>query len=284
MDLHKRLSASFLQKHPAEAARLLEGMSGQQAAAVLGAVPTQAAAASVGVMEPYSAAGTLGLLPAYTAAGIAGQLPVDTAAGILRRMDETSRDALLQEVPSAAAEPLRRLLAHAEESAGALMDPLVLTVPEDLTAGEALARIRKEPKHATYYIYVLNREQGLSGVVTLRRLMLARPGEPVSSIMRTDVARVPAAAGHDVIKRHPAWRSVHALPVVDREGRFLGAIRYETLRRLEDAGRSAAHGSGAFSAAMTLGELTWIGMMHVLGGIVAPIASGGRTDPRKEKP
>ena len=55
--------------------------------------------------------------------------------------------------------------------------------------------------------------------------MGAWTGKPVVCLRVTDT--------HAVVLRHAAWRSLHALPVVDASGALVGLVRYETLRRLE---------------------------------------------------
>jgi magnesium transporter len=160
----------------------------------------------------------------------------------------------------AAIRSLRRLLENEPHTAGALMDPLVLALPEDLSAAEALERIRREPEHAMYYIYIVDADGRLTGVVNVRELMLAANDSLLRNIMAAKPDSLPAHAGREAIVSHPAWQKVHALPVVDRQGELLGAIRYEIVRRLEaDLGMSARSGRDR-ATALALAELYALGI------------------------
>ena len=81
----------------------------------------------------------------------------------------------------------------------------------------------------------------------------------------------------NAILAHPAWREAHSLPVVDRQGLYLGAIRYRTLRRLES--ESARHRARQDShTAEALGDLFSTGMEGLLGAftnIAVPDIAGG---------
>ncbi len=114
------------------------------------------------------------------------------------------------------------------------MDPEVLALPSDLTARSALQRVREAASFARYNLYVVDREQRLVGVLNLRELLRARAGDLLSELMVRDPMRITAAADRATLLAHPAWQRVASLPVVDDDGRYLGAVRYRTLRELEN--------------------------------------------------
>jgi Mg/Co/Ni transporter MgtE len=151
------------------------------------------------------------------------------------------------------------------------MDPQALALPEDLAASEALARIRRAPRNALYYLYVVDRDGHLVGVINLRELMLAAPETLLSATMARNVACLSARADLVVIVAHPGWRHFHALPVVESDETFVGVIRYETLRRLEDAANRQP-ASEAASTVANLGELCWIGFGGILAGLAGAIS------------
>ena len=152
------------------------------------------------------------------------------------------------------------------------MDPQVLSLADDLTAKEALDLIRHSPEHARYNLYIVDREQVLVGVLNLRELLLARPPERISAFMHTRVHRLPAHADRRAIVAHPGWQEVHALPVVDAGGIFLGAIRFGTLRKIEDTlrGGTSADGSATIDA---LGDLFSVGVAGVIDGLATTVTT-----------
>ena len=132
------------------------------------------------------------------------------------------------------------LLIYAEDTAGALMDPQVITAFEQEPVHQVLARLQRNPAHALYYLYVVADDQRLVGVVNMRELMGARPDALLASVCTRHVASIAASATWQTVVEHSAWGSVHALPVVDTAGRFVGVLRYETVRALERRRASAA--------------------------------------------
>lgn len=283
MDTERLLSQWFAEDHPSDAAAILERLKPGETAAYLDQLPPRHAAALLQCMvSPYAAECMAQLSPQRFALAVEA-LPLDTAAALLRRLDRPNQERLLEQAPSDVANLLRRLLRYPEASAGALMDPRALALPADITASEALTRVRRSPRHAHYYLYVVDREQKLVGVLNLRELMLAAPRSPLASVMRSEVATMPASAGRLAIVEHPAWHDVHALPVVDDQGVLLGALRYETLRELEGKSEPDTAAAGAISAVLTLGELCWVGLAGVLTDLSTTLgAVNSATETEKE--
>jgi magnesium transporter len=263
------LSQAFLESHPRDGAVILERLPAEEAAAFLEKTPPELAARVFEPMAPLAATGCLARLSPECAVAILTALPLNAAAGLLRRLDANVRERTLAYAPADLSMSLRRLLQYPERTAGALMEAEALALPGDIRVGEARARLRHAPHSLLSYLYVVDREQRLIGVLTLRELMLAPPKTMLSSAMRSHVLRLLAQADYASILAHPGWRDFHVLPVVDDSGVFVGVIRHEKIRRLEDtAGRS---GSQAVSTMLSLGELYWIGLTGMLAGVAATI-------------
>jgi magnesium transporter len=265
---------AFVEMHPADAARVLERLAVADVAALFAQTPAASAAVVVAQMTPAAASDCLTAMEPSGAAAIVDRLPTDAAADLLRRMADANRTDLLSRLSPAEAAALRSVLAYPPDCAGAFMDPRAQAVPDDVTVADALARIRRAPHHLLYYVYVIDRSRRLAGVLDLRELMLARPGQVLADTMRRPVASVPASATRAALVAHPGWRDFHALPVVDRDSTFVGAIRYQTLRALEDAAGQRAGARDAMAAAFALGELYWLGLTGVLEGVASAIGQG----------
>jgi len=269
-----RLVRRFLEAHPVDAARVMDRYTGPLSAAVLAELPAARVAPVIGAMSDHVAAECVAGLDPAKGTAVLGELDLDQTSALLRRMSEGQRDRLLDAMPSDQAAHLKRVLAFPPVSAGGLMDPKVLSVPDSLTAGEALERVRTAPHLALYYLYLFDGSSRLSGVVNLRELMLAAPETVLTGMMATNVDRLPAASDWKAILVHPGWTEYHALPVVDDGGRFVGALRYETLRRLEGQARTELPSA---SLAASLGELYWVGLSGILRGLGQAAATGGWT-------
>jgi len=271
MEVDRLLSRTFVEAHAPDAAAILERIDAGEAAAFLLEVSPRDTAAVLQRMTPTAGADCLAQLPAGQAAAVLAEVPLDGATLLLRRMDAPARAAVLASLPGLMAERLTLLLRYPEGTAGALMDPRALALPHEIPVGEALARVRHAARDVLYYLYVVDRAQTLVGVLNLRELMLAARKTSVASVMRPHVARLSARADRTTILAHPGWREFHALPVVDEAGLFLGVIRYETVRRLEEDRAPNGQGGDALATVLTLGELCWHGMALVLADLAAGV-------------
>lgn len=265
------LCRAFADAHPDDAALALERLPAPDVAGLLDELPPRTSARVFDQMAPTAAADCLARMRPAAAAALVADLRPDLAAALLRRVDPAAQATVLDRLPEDDAGSLRTLLRYPEGTAGALMDPRAPAVADDLTAGEALTRIRRAPSHILYYLYVVDRARRLVGVVDLRELMLARPREPLAAVMHQSVARLSAGMTRPAILAHPGWRHFHALPVVDEDSALVGAIRYQTFRKLDDDAREGARGTDASAAVFALGELYWLGLSGLLDGLASVV-------------
>lgn len=264
------LAREFIAAHPDDAARVVERHPVPEASELLAGLPPEESGLVLEQMAPATAAECLAAMPPTNAGEVLARLSIDRAAGLLRRLPSDVAQRLLDQAPAPVlAAALRMLVAHPEGSAGALVDPTVLAVPSEMRARDALETVVREASHALYYVYAVDRAHRLVGVLTLRELMLAPPEAALSEVMHVEVERLRASAELPEIVGHPGWREHHALPVVDEDAKFLGALRYSTLRRLERSGADGNGRSPALEAAISLGELYWFGLSSVLEGMAA---------------
>lgn len=267
MNLETRLATDLVAAHPLEAARVFERLRARDVAALLERLEIEPGARALRQMALHSAAAVVAELSQGWASEILERLPTEFAALLLRSVDAAARERLLATLSSRRARELRSLLAFPEKTAGSLMDPEILALPQDLTAKAALVRVREAASHARYNVYVVDRDQVLVGVINLHELLMARPGDLLSSLMQSAVHRLAARASRHDIVSNPGWRTVHALPVVDERGRYLGAVRYRTLRQLEEELRGAL--SEETTTARALGGLFRAGASAMLEAMVA---------------
>jgi magnesium transporter len=257
VDASTRIASRFLIAHPQDAARLCERLLPADVAELLSNAPAAAAAPILQHLTPAVAAGVLPLLPADRRAYLLEQLPLDLAASILRRMSGPERAPLLAALPEKIASALSALLRYPEHTAGALMDPAVLSLPDDIQASQARNLIRRSAQQLLYYVYVVNREHRLIGVLTLPQLLFSDPRELLAALMKTPVERLLARADRAAILAHPGWSNWHALPVVDEHEVLLGMIRYETFRRVQQEAAPNLQLREALGLALGMGELYW---------------------------
>lgn len=133
---------------------------------------------------------------------------------------------ILQELPEEARERVAYVLGFPEGSAGRLMDPAYLALPEETQAEEALERVRAstlDPEDLEV-VFVLGPGRVYKGFVPLSRLVKAPPAKPLGAMAEGQDLLVSAYAREDEAARLFLARGLNLLPVVDREGRLLGVI------------------------------------------------------------
>jgi magnesium transporter len=284
MQPDERLALGFMEAHPDGAARLLERAEPAEAAALLGDVPARVAAGVLRLMSPAAVAGCAAAMPVEGLVAVVAELPLDAAAAVMHRLDPERRDAVLTRLPVTAETPLRRVLAYGPYTAGALADPLALALPEDLTVGEAQRRLRGRGEHLFYYLYIVSRDQVLVGVLDLPELMSARPKDTLAAAMRRAPIRVEAGTGFATLAAHPAWQELDALPVVDGEGRLVGAIRHMAVRRLEAELGLRARNESVLATLVGLSELYWAGLAGMFPRVASAVLATQSPSPEPGPP
>lgn len=233
MKLEQHLTLGYFQAHPVEAARHLESLGPQEVGMLLEALPGEDIAHVLEHCLPVSTAKILGKLPEDLSADVLSAMNATSAIGVLRQFEEGSRYAILERMDNSMGATLRRALRYAPNTAGSLADPQVFTLPQDILVEEAISRLRTYGQKAMYYLYVIDRDGKLEGVVTLRQLLLDSSVHSVGTLMENQITTLSAEADLEEILNHPEWSRFHTLPVVDRWGTFFGALRYRMLRRIE---------------------------------------------------
>lgn len=265
MTADERVAAAFVGRHPDEAARVLDRAPPVDVAAFLAGIPADTAAAVFRALGPAPAAACADALTNESLAGIVDALPLDAAGATMRGIEPSRRDDVLSRLGEARRDQLRATLAYPDHTAGALADPLVLSISDDLDVSEAQKQLRGPRQHLLPYLYVVTRERRLVGVLALSELVAARPRMRIAAVMRQPVVRLDAYAEVATVAVHPAWHDYDALPVVDSADRLVGAIRHKTVRRL-----SRAVGKPMLATLVGLSELYWAGLAGMLSTITPP--------------
>ncbi len=233
MEIEHHLTLGYFQAHPVEAARHLESLGPEEAGLLLKMLPGEDIAQVLEHCLPVSTAKILGELPHGLSGNVLSAMNATSAIGVLRQLEETIRHDILERLDNSMGATLRRALRYSPNTAGSLADPQVFTLPPDIPVEEAISRIRTYGQKAMYYIYVIDRDGKLEGVLTLRQLLIDMSDHLVGTIMESQLTTLSAEANLEEIIKHPEWSRFHTLPVVDRWGTFFGALRYRMLRRIE---------------------------------------------------
>jgi magnesium transporter len=157
-------------------------------------------------------------------------LPPDDAADILGDMPPERLAEMLDQLPESLAKQINQLLSYDPQTAGGLMTTRYFVLDDTCTVAEALQRIRRAGTAETvFYLYVVDAEHRLVGVVSLRQLVMAEPDTLLHNLMETDVISVTTDEDQAHIARLITQYDFLALPVVDRLHRLVGIVTVDDI-------------------------------------------------------
>lgn len=160
-------------------------------------------------------------------------LPPDDAADVLQQCeDPKERDEYLALLDEQTRSEVTALLAYAEDDAGGLMNTRYARVRPDVTVDEAIAYLRRQGRdklEIVNYLYVLEADQTLVGVASLRDLFTAPPGKTVRELMTTEVHSARADMDQEALGRLFQQHDLQVIPVVDEAGRMQGIVTVDDI-------------------------------------------------------
>ncbi len=157
------------------------------------------------------------------------QMSHDDRVDLMRRLMPRVAEGLLRLVDEADRRDIATLVKFAENTAGALMTTDYAWLPEAITVGEALDRLRLQaPNSETiYYVYILAADRRLLGVVTLRDLILAPRHAIIRDVMEKDIVTVAANDDREKAAQEIARFDLLAIPVVDDDNHLVGIVTHD---------------------------------------------------------
>jgi magnesium transporter len=219
------------QLHPADLADIIEELDINQRTAIFQSLDVETAAETLEETDPKIQVSLIEDLDAAEASEIIEEMSLSDAADLLQDLPKDTAEDILKEMEQENAEDIIELLAHPEETAGGLMTTAFLSFTPAVTTGEAIKTIREaaEEMDLIYYVYVIDEENHLLGVISLRDLLVAEPETRLSEVMDTRVVAVDLDEEKDKIASHFAKYGMMAIPVVDGENRIEGTIIFKNL-------------------------------------------------------
>ena len=211
---------------PHDAADILEAIDEEAAIRLISDLEPGQAAELLEEMNNEVAAGLLEEISPESAASLVAELPADEAADIVGHLEVAARSAIFDVLDDEAVDQIAEVLRYPADSAGGLMSMEPAMLPDGLTAGEAIEALRRLHQHVDHlhYVYVVDTEQRLVGVVSFRELVFSRPGTALDEVMVANPIAVRAETDREDLAELIQRYGFVAMPVVDRLGHLLGAV------------------------------------------------------------
>ena len=222
------------QLHPADLADLIEEMDYKQRANFLEALDSQQAIDALSEMELDTQVEMISQMDEERASDILEEMPADEAADILSVLSAKKSEEILSLMESDDAEDVRELMQYEEDTAGSLMTTEYIGLPVDLTAEQAINELRRLAPDAEtiYYLYVVNEEEILEGVLSLRELIIASPDTPLQQIIHRKFVKVSPFDDHEKVAEIIHKYGLLAVPVVNERDQVLGIITVDDVFEL----------------------------------------------------
>ncbi len=271
--------------HPADIADILEQLDVEDAGAMLDRLDTEMAADTLNEVETPMQSELLSELDPEKASDLLERLPPDDAADMLAEIPREEAERLLSLMPPNESQPIRELLRYGPETAGGIMTTEVLSLSQELTVEEALAYLRQHSAHLEmiYYLFIVDDEQHLVGVVSLRELVVAEPTTRLKDLMDKDVIKVKTNTDQEEVAKVIAKYDLLGVPVVDEENHLVGLVTVDDVIDVlhEEQAEDFSEIAGAsveefeeeehFSVRTVLSRTTWLGV-NVAAGFVLALA------------
>lgn len=283
MDMH-RFRDEFLEMHPYDQSELFEELLEDERHLVYSYLsPEEMADVIEHINEDRVGEFITEMNPTY-AAEVLAEVATDDAVDILNDLDKDKVASYLTIMEEEAADEIKDLLHYEEKTAGSIMTTEFVVVTTDMSVKEAMRHLRQEAPDAEtiYYIYVVDQERKLVGVISLRDLIIADGQEIIQDVMSDRVVSVSVADDQAQVAQMVRDYDFLALPVVDFQHHLLGIITVDDIMDVmeEEANDdySKLAGVDVDSADLTpvqsaKNRLPWLIILMFLGLLTASIIS-----------
>ena len=220
---HERLA----EMHPSDLAEILEDLAPAEREAIFTSLDEEVAAETLEEVEPKLQKALLEKLGEEKIADIVEEMDPGAAADLLAELSEEQSDAILEEMEPEERQEVAELLEFDEHSAAGCMTTDFVFLGADATVAQAVQALRSFDGDAESVteVYLLDEKRVLKGAVALARLVMAQPEAHLSVLTEPRVLSCPAKMKQNELAEMFDKYNLHALPVVDREGRMVGVVQ-----------------------------------------------------------
>jgi magnesium transporter len=257
------LQALLSEKRTSDIAEVVELLDNDQRRAVFDALDKSALAEVLEKVDEATRAELFELLEDYELADLISRLDADDAADVLAEMPEAQSNEVLRHLAREEAEQIKGLMSYSEDSAGGIMDPLVLSVSEDATVAEAINEIRAAQIDEDFFsVFVVNRLGQFLGDVRIRSLITTPENTRIKQIVNTDTISVRLDTDQEDVRNIFSKNDLIVVPVLNGKNKLVGRI---TANRVIEVAEEEAAEDIYVMAGTDAAELENISILHAAG-------------------
>ena len=211
--------------HPADLAHVLPNLDAGERNALFRSLGLDQAGEVLSELDDHTLLELIRSLDDVELSRILDQMPAEHAADVVDELPTEQAEKILDLMEEQKSEEVQEILEYPEQSAGRLMSPDFVALPETKTVEEAIQHLRKSiTEERAFELFVVDAHQHLVGVVPLRRLLIADPRTPLAALLHEDVVSVRPEMDREDVARLVAKYDLVSVPVVDEHNRLVGAI------------------------------------------------------------
>lgn len=220
-------------------AEVVELVDNEQRRAIFDAMDKPTSAEVLEKVDEATRAELFELLKDEELSSIVSHLDPDDAADILSELPEEKISELLARMPTAESAEIKELMRYSEDSAGGIMDPVVISVPEDATVAEAVNKIRASEIDEDFFsVYVVDKSSKFLGDVRIRFLLTRPESAKIGDLIDPDTIYVNVDTDQEEVRNIFSKNDLIVVPVLDKRHRLVGRITAD--RVIEVAEEEAA--------------------------------------------
>ncbi len=231
--------------HPARTAEFMEGLTAEETWRVLKHAELPLRVEVFGFFEEEKQVEMIQTGELAEVAELIADFPPDDRVDLLKKVAPEVVSQLMPLIPTEERRDIQRLRSYAEGTAGAEMTTEFARLSEDLTVGQALQEVSRQAEEleTIYYLYVVDEEDHLRGLLSARELLSAmgKPSTRIGDLMERDLITVNASDDQEEVAQTVARYDLMAIPVVDDAHHLLGIITHDDVLdvMLEEAAEDA---------------------------------------------
>jgi len=216
----------FVKLHPADIASVYKNLTELEREKIWNYIPDKSIVASAVLeLEDSDILKFFENMTVKEIVPIIDEMETDDAAEIFRLLPDDMSGEVLKAMGKDEMSEVESLLTYAEDTAGAIMNTSYFSLQEDLTVKEATKMLHQaKDVEMVFYLYITDAEGKLSGVISLRQLIINSPTKKLSDIMSRDVIKVTTDVDQEVVAKMVERYDLLALPVIDEDHKLCGIV------------------------------------------------------------
>lgn len=223
--------------HPADLAAQFDELPLEQSVEIISKLNPDCSAQVLGHMD-YDDQRDIALrLPDQKLAAAIALMSSDDRVDLIQSLPEDRGETILHLLAKTEREDIRRLCSYHDDTAGAIMTSEYATLTPELTARQAINKLRLEApdKETIYYAYVIDSQRRLLGLISLRQLILAKPDTIVESFMRREPVVASVNEDQEEVVRKMAKYDLLAIPVINGNDSLVGIVTFDDAHDVTEA-------------------------------------------------